>query len=152
MALYIPPSRRRLHAVLIGAATLVVGLIVGLLIGRASITTTGEQIRRVRTEAAELATRVQALTIEYDQALNGTGDTVQGGVLDALTGIDRDAAKAIADAPWLTSANRTAIRHVLQQVRTAAEAKVDAQTFADQTTAAAATIHAQLGDEGTERS
>jgi hypothetical protein len=34
---------------------------------------------------------VQALTIEYDQALAGQGDTVQGGVLDALAAIDRDA-------------------------------------------------------------
>ena len=73
---------------------------------------------------------------------------MQGGVLDALAGIDRDAAAAIADAPWLTAANRAAVMEALQQLRSSAQAKVDPQTFADQTNTAAAVIHAQLGDEG----
>jgi hypothetical protein len=148
MAIYVPVSRRRLRAVAIGVVALAVGLLVGVLAGRASITTTGERISRVRTEANDLATRVQALTIEYEQAYRGQGDTVQGGVLDALAGIDRDAAAAIADAPWLTAANRAAVTQALQQLRSSAQAKVDPQAFADETNTVAAVIHAQLGDEG----
>ena len=148
MALYVPASRRRIHAVVIGVVALVVGLVAGLLVGRASVTTTSERITHVRHEADDLATRVQALTIEYEQAFTGQGDTVQGGVLDALNGIDRDAAAAIGDAPWLTAANRAAVTEALQQLRTSAEAKVDPQTFADQTNAVAVVIHQQLGEEG----
>jgi hypothetical protein len=148
MALYVSPSRRRVRLVAVAVVALLVGLGAGLFVGRASVTTTGERIAEVRTQATDLATRVQALTIEYEQALAGQGDTLQGGVLDALAGIDRDAAKAIATASWLTAANRAAVQGALQQVRAAADAKVDAQTFADQTAAAATVIHQQLGEEG----
>lgn len=147
MALYVPPSRRRLHVGLIATATLLVGLIAGLLIGRTSITTTDERIAEVRTEANDIATRLQALTIEYEQALAGQGDTVQGGVLAALDGIDRDTSKVTRTASWLTPANKTDIDDALKQVRASAQAKVGAQAFADQVAAAASVVRKQLGVE-----
>jgi hypothetical protein len=147
MALYVPPSRRRLHVVLIATATLLVGLIVGLVVGRASITTTDERIADVRTEANDIATRLQALTIEYEQALAGRGDTVQGGVIDALDGIARDTAKAISTASWLTASNKAEIDDALNKVRASARAKVTAQAFADQLAAAASVIRQLLGEE-----
>ena len=42
----------------------------------------------MRARADTLGTRLEALTIEYEQALTGTGDTVKAGVLDALDLID----------------------------------------------------------------
>jgi hypothetical protein len=148
MALYIPPARRRRRLVLVSAATLLIGLVVGVLVGRATTTSTAERITEVRTEANDIATRLQALSIEYEQALTGKGDTVQGGVLAALDGIDRDTARAVNTASWLTAANRTEVENALNQVRASAEAKVDAQSFADQLAEAASVIHRQLGDEG----
>src|SRR5215211_5563939 len=113
MALYVPPSRRRRRLVLTSVACLAVGIVAGLLIGRATVTTTGERIAEVRTEADDLATRVQALTIEYDQAVTGQGDTVEAGVIDALDAIDRDASRALARAAWLGQDSRSAVERAL---------------------------------------
>jgi len=145
MALYTPPSRRRRRLVLTGIAGLVVGAVAGLLIGRATVTTPADRIAEVRSEAEDIATRVQALTIEYEQALTGTGDTVQGGVLDALDGIDRDAHQTLDLAAWISPANRTEVEQALQKVRQEAQQQVPAEAFADDTAAAAGIIRDVLG-------
>src|SRR6478672_1258876 len=90
MALYIPVSRRRRNAALVALATLLLGLVVGLLVGRSTAVTAAEAAREVRTQGDTLGTRLEALTIEYDQAVAGTGDTVQAGVLDALDRVVAD--------------------------------------------------------------
>ena len=145
MADYVPPSRRRNRLLLVGAACLVIGLVVGVLAGRASITTTSEKVAEVRSQGDELATRVQALTIEYDQAVAGSGDTVQGGVLDALDGIDTDAAAALATAEWLSDSSRDAVLQAIGGVRAAADDRASTEAFADQTASAAAVIRDELG-------
>jgi hypothetical protein len=144
MAIYVPPSRRRRRLVLTGLVCLVVGVAAGLLVGRASVTTTSERIATVRTEANDIATRIGALTIEYEQALAGQGDSVQAGVLDALDGIDRDVASTLAAAEWLSPSARATVEAAVNNVRKAATARVSAQAFADQTTAAATTIRNEL--------
>jgi hypothetical protein len=148
MAIYVPPSRRRRRLVLTGLACLVIGVVAGLLVGRASVTTTSERISRVRTEADDIATRIEALTIEYEQALSGQGDSVQGGVLDALDGIDRDLAATLAIASWLSPSSRARLVAAVRDVREAATEQVSASAFADQTAAAATTIRAELGVPG----
>jgi hypothetical protein len=145
MAVYVPPSRRRRRLVLTGVVALVVGLVTGLLVGRSSVTTTSERVAEVRAEADDIATRVQALTIEYEQALAGSTDTLQAGVLDAIDGIDRDAGRTLRAAEWLTADSRTAVEGGLQQVRRAAESRVAAEAFADQAAATAGTIRDELG-------
>src|SRR5262245_54788198 len=99
MALYVPQSRRRRTAAILAAATLLVGLVVGYVVGRSSATTATEASTAVHAEADTLGTRIEALTIEYEQAVSGTGDTIQGGVLDALDGIDSDLDSLIEEAP-----------------------------------------------------
>ncbi|HEY4330998.1 MAG TPA: hypothetical protein VGM78_00445, partial [Ilumatobacteraceae bacterium] len=84
MALYVPLSRRRRNAALVAALTLVLGLAVGFIVGRSSATTAGEAASDVRTKGDTLATRLEALTIEYDQAIAGGSDSLTGSVIDAL--------------------------------------------------------------------
>ena len=74
---YIPLSRRRRNATLVALATLVVGLVVGIVVGRSAAVTASEAASSVRSKGDTLGTRIEALTIEYDQAIAGTGDTVQ---------------------------------------------------------------------------
>jgi hypothetical protein len=145
VATYTSPARRRARTVAVGVTCVVLGLVGGVLIGRASVTTTAERITQVRTAGDELATRVQALTIEYEQAVAGQGDTVEGGVLDALDGIRRDAATATAAAPWLSTGERADVDGSLRSVAEAATARVEADAFAARTAAAAAVIRTTFG-------
>ena len=126
---YIPLSKRRRNAALVALATLVVGLIVGVVVGRTAAVTATEAAHDVRAKGDTLGTRVEALTIEYEQALAGTGDTVQGGVLDALDRVEADMDKLIADSPWLGVAQQRALHDAIAALRTAADSRVDPEEF-----------------------
>jgi hypothetical protein len=78
----------------------------------------------------------------------GSGDTVQGGVLDALDGIDRDAERTLDLASWLSAANRSEVEAALHEVRQEAVQHVSAEAFSDGTAAAASTIRNLFGASG----
>lgn len=145
MALYIPVSRRRRNAALLAIATLLVGLGAGFLAGRSSAVTAGERSTQVRARGDTLGTRVEALTIEYEQAISGGGDTVQAGVLDALDAIDADLGRLIGDAPWLGRTQIDALHAASAAVRTAAEQKVAVDVFTSVVDTSAATIRQTFG-------
>ena len=142
---YIPLSRRRRNATLVAVATLLVGLVVGGLIGRSTAITASEAAQDVRTKGDTLGTRVEALTIEYEQAIAGTGDTVQAGVLDALDRIVVDMDKLIAESPWLGVAQIQALHDATTAVRTAGENKIDPDDFAEIAINTAAQIRDTFG-------
>jgi hypothetical protein len=145
VALYIPQSRRRRNAALLAVVALLIGLSAGFLLGRTSATTAEESAAAAHARADTLATRVEALTIEYDQAVAGTGDTIQAGVIDALDGIDRDLDRLIAVAPWLGAAQIAALHDATASVRTDATSKVDPKAFSTTTSDAAKTIRTTFG-------
>ena len=142
---YVPLSRRRRNAMLVALATLVVGLIVGIVVGRTTAITASEAAQEVRAQGDTLGTRIEALTIEYDQAIAGTGDTVQAGVLDALDLVAADMNKLIADSPWLGDDQQQALHDAISAVRTAGENKIDPADFADIATNSAALIRSTFG-------
>jgi hypothetical protein len=145
VALYIPVSRRRRNAVLLAIATLVGGLIVGFVVGRSSATTAEERATEVRARADTLGTRLEALTIEYEQALTGTGDTVKAGVLDALDLIDADLDRLIADTPWLGTTQVNSLHAATTTVRTAAEQAVGLDEFTKVVDTSATTLREAFG-------
>jgi hypothetical protein len=142
---YIPLSRRRRNATLVALATLLVGLVVGGLVGRSTAITASEAAKDVRTKGDTLGTRIEALTIEYDQAISGTGDTVQAGVLDALDRVNADMDKLIVESPWLGVAQIQALHDATASVRTAGEDQVDPGDFADIAATTAALIRDTFG-------
>jgi hypothetical protein len=142
---YIPLSRRRRNATLVALATLVVGLVVGIVVGRSAAVTASEAAKQVRARGDTLGTRIEALTIEYDQAIAGTGDTVQRGVLDALDIVEADMNKLIADSPWLGVAQIQNLHDAITDVRNAATNRVDTGTFSDVSAKTAALIRETFG-------
>ncbi len=142
---YIPLSRRRRNAILVALGTLVLGLVVGVVVGRSTAITASEAAQEVRGRGDTLGTRVEALTIEYDQAIAGTGDSVQAGVLDALDLVESDMNKLIADSPWLGQSQQQGLQDAISAVRTAAENKIEPNDFADIATNSAALIRATFG-------
>jgi len=142
---YIPLSRRRRHAAIVALAALLLGLGVGIVIGRTAAVTAGEAAADVRSRGDTLGTRIEALTIEYDQALSGTGDTVQAGVLDALDRVEADMNSLIGDSPWLGIAAQQALHDATAAVRTAAQDRVDPDKFAAVADTTAALIRDTFG-------
>lgn len=142
---YVPLSRRRRNATLVALATLLVGLVVGVVVGRSAAVTASEAARNVRAKGDTLGTRIEALTIEYDQAIAGTGDTVQRGVLDALDLVQADTNKLIADSPWLGVAQKQKLDEAITAVRTAAENRIGTDAFSEVATRTAALIRETFG-------
>lgn len=142
---YIPLSRRRRNATFVAVATLLAGLVVGGLIGRSTAITASEAAQTVRAKGDTLGTRVEALTIEYDQAIAGTGDTVQAGVLDALDRVVADMDKLIAESPWLGVAQIQSLHAATAAVRAAGENKIDPVDFSVIATNTAAQIRDTFG-------
>ncbi|MBK5333624.1 MAG: hypothetical protein JJD93_16730 [Ilumatobacteraceae bacterium] len=142
---YIPLSRRRRNALLLALTALLVGLVVGVVVGRSAAVTASEAATQVRARGDTLGTRIEALTIEYDQAIAGTGDTVQHGVLDALDLVEGDMNKLIADSPWLGVAQKQRLHDAITAVQTAAASRVDTGTFGDIAAKTAALIRETFG-------
>ena len=149
MALYIPLTRRRRNAAVVAIATLLVGLVIGFLTGRSTAVTASEAARDVRAKGDTLGTRIAALEIEYDQAINATAgsDTVQGGVLDALDLVAADTDQLIGEAPWIGPGQADALHAGIDAVRTAANARVTSDEFATVAATTARTIRDTFGVE-----
>jgi hypothetical protein len=100
MAVYIPAGRRRRRTIMLAVTGLLVGVVLGGLIGRASAPTVDDQLASVRDDAREVAAglRVVALHGEEDTESNQTADSGADLVLDETrTGLQH----AFEDAPWL---------------------------------------------------
>ena len=144
MGLYTSPQTRRRRILVAAALGLLLGGTLGFTLGRMSSTTTAEQLASVRLQGTGAATRIEALTIEYEQAAAASGETLQGGVLDPLTSIRRDTLLAVQRALWLKAEDRDALDTALSNVEAAAKAGVTPDEFATVATASAATVRAML--------
>ena len=145
MALYISAGRRRRRVIVAAALTLVAGLAVGLLIGRMSVTTPSEQARAVADSGRDLATRLDALTIEFEQAVDGTGDSVAKGVTEPLIGIERDLRSTLAKAPWLVVATKHDLIAMVAGLRAEATSGMSPVGFESATATVSAALRTALG-------
>jgi len=107
--------------------------------------TPSERASEVRTEGDTLGTRLEALTIEYEQAVGGTGDTIQGGVLDALDIFDSDLDQSIDEAPWLGQTQIDTLHHASVDVRQAAEDEVPTNDFSSIANSSATIVRSTFG-------
>ena len=104
------------------------------------------QVAAAQADGQELATRLEALPIEYDQALAGTGeDTIQGGTLDALDGIQRDTIRTMDRAPWIQAAERAKVLDAIAATSQAARDRATSPAFLAAVTAAAAEVRTAFG-------
>ena len=145
MAVYVSVGRRRRNTVLLACLTAILGLASGWAIGHAQAPNLASQTASVQRTAGDLASRVGALPIEYAQAITGNGDTLQGGVLDALAGIKRDTLHELDRAPWIGQHQRDALIDRLSALAAAAKAMVTKVEFATACTDAAGLITTTYG-------
>jgi hypothetical protein len=152
VALYVPAGRRRRNVIIGLVGALIVGLIIGALIGRASAPGVSDKVASVQDSARTVTARLQATPIEYQKQLEGSTEFKSGGtVLQSLTDAQATLKGALDDAVWLGPSQRTDIEDALDAVVTAAKAKVAAATYEKLVRTAVARIETGLGidDAGT---
>ncbi len=129
MALYVSAGRRQRRFILITAAVAVVALALGWIIGLQQAPSIDESVATVRAEAADLATGVERLDIEYEQVLTGGGDTVEAGVLAPLTDLRAQLQSTLESAPWVPQRDRDAALDAFAAVKSGASSKVPLEEF-----------------------
>jgi hypothetical protein len=143
MAVYAGPSKRKRTTSLIAAATLVVGLVIGIAIGRAAAPSLDEEIAKGRDGGRALVTALQVLPLEYGQALSGSeGSSLIGDTVDRSA---RRLGAALDGAPWLGPAQRREATAAVAAVKAAAAGKVPPARFQTVVDRSAATIQAVFG-------
>ena len=81
MAIYVPRARRRRNLILVSAAALVVGAILGVTAGRSSAPTIEDRVKSVRSEARGIASQLRVVSIHEGEgavSLSGGGDAGAG--------------------------------------------------------------------------
>jgi hypothetical protein len=144
MALYISNARRTRRVVVAAAVAAVLGLVIGWLIGRQQVPSIDERVGDVRDEAANVATAIERLDIEYEQVLGGTDD-LQSSVLTPIDELRADLQHAMDRAPWLTSAQRSPVLDEVAQLRDSAEAREAEDSFHAHVASAAAAVRDLFG-------
>jgi hypothetical protein len=121
MTLYISAARRQRRAIAWAVAVGLVAVVLGLLLGRQQIPSISDRVSSVQAAATEIATGVERLDIEYEQALAVSGaDTVVAGVVAPLDELRARLQRTMDDAPWLAASQRQALLDSLAELRSGA--------------------------------
>jgi hypothetical protein len=139
MALYISNGRRLRRTIVTAVVVGVVCVLLGWLVGRQQVPSNDERVGDVKDEAANVATGIERLEIEYEQVLAGTDD-LQTSVLTPIDDLRSDLQRAMDDAPWLSSSQRGPVLDAIAELRSAAQAGDPADAFHERAVAAAAAV------------
>lgn len=105
MAVYMSTARQRRRTLAVAVGALLLGVILGALIGRATASDVNDALNASRSRGRELAAALHALPLEYEQARSGSGEN-QAGIEDAAKRVADQADSAVAKAPWLSGSDR----------------------------------------------
>jgi hypothetical protein len=149
VAIYVPPSTRRRRLVVMAAGTLVVGLAIGFGVGRATSSGVDDAVANVRSQAADAATALQRLPIEYEQAVADQGgespQTITGAIENARAQLDA----AFDDATWFGPAARQPTDEALDALVRAVRERASPAEFEADIDRAVAVIRSTFGETGT---
>ena len=150
MALYVPAGRRRRNVIIGLVGALIVGLIIGGLIGRASAPGVSDRVSSVQDSARAVTARLQATPTEYQKQLEGSTEFKSGGtVVQSLTDAQSTLGRTLDDAVWLGPAQRKDIEDAVDALVNAAKAKVSATAYEKLVTTAVTRIETGLGIDAT---
>lgn len=145
MALYVPAGARTRRLALVGVAALVVGLLLGYAVGRASAPTFPEEVADVQDLATAAATALERLPIEYEQFLAGGGGESIDTLIEALASARTQLDDAYAEAIWLADDAPPPTEGAFDSLLVAVNDSVPADAFADLIDRAVAQIKATFG-------
>ncbi len=146
MAQFVSAGQRKRKLIVTAIVSALVALLVGLFAGRASVPTVSERAAEVARKGNDLATRISALTIEYEQAVDGKGtDTLAKGVSEPLATIMEETNTLLNGAPWIAPTQAKSLKSSLDSVTTAVSSRVSTEQFAVVTDAAAQQLRDRFG-------
>lgn len=146
MALYMPASARRRRLIVVAVVAVIVGVVIGWGLGRATAPTLSDEVGSVRSDALLLDSRLQSLPFEYDKALGSNGDLeAAGGPVSALDGVVHDTEALTRRAVWLGATQRAATVAAVQAARDAAASGAPSAQFQSAVTAAQRAIGEAAG-------
>ena len=143
MAVYATPAKRRRTTIVVALATLVVGLLIGIAIGRASAPSVDDKIAGGRAGGSELVTALRVLPLEYRQAFSGSSET--GTIADTVNRSVARLPAALDGAPWLGPAQRQTATAAVQAVQKAARDKLPPARFETVIADSTATLQTVFG-------
>ena len=121
MTLYISAARRQRRTIAWAVGVGLLTFVVGLLFGRQQIPSISDRVSSVQAAAGEIATGIERLDIEYEQALAASGtDTVTAGVVAPLDELRARLQRTMDDAPWLAASQRQALLDSMAELRSGA--------------------------------
>jgi hypothetical protein len=107
--LYVPTSRRRRRTILFASGALVVGLLVGLGIGRWSSPSVDDQVHSVQDKARQTASGLKVLSLHAESGATSTDQPGDGGADLVLQRTRTELQNEFAESPWLDAAARKAL-------------------------------------------
>src|SRR5689334_14838401 len=141
MALYVPASRRRRRTIVLAIIALVAGLLIGVLVGRATVPSLASRVHSVQENARRTASGLRVLSLHQE---SGAVSGESGGGADLVLQRTRSELQdEFPDAPWLDATTR---KQLLDEL-SALEAQTDreAPAFASGADALASHIEAAFG-------
>jgi hypothetical protein len=100
LALYVPQARRRRRTLSLAAATAIVGLAAGGVLGRVSAPTVSERVAAVRADARDTASGLRVISLHGEAGVDAAG---AGGADLVLKRTGEELAAEFDDAPWLAA-------------------------------------------------
>jgi len=145
VAIYVPRARRRRNLIVLGAAALTLGLVLGAVIGRTSAPTVGDRVRSVRNEARNIAAQLRVVSLHAEDKTASVAAGGDAGADLALGRAESDLRGLFKRAPWLPA--KTAADLLTETVALRAEAKGEAGTpaFGRKVDALAGRVEATFG-------
>jgi hypothetical protein len=116
VAIYVPASKRRRNTIIIAVIALLVGLGPGLIAGRASAPSLGEQVADVQEQARTATSQLRVVALHEDAKTGSEGTDL------ALRRARDELDKALDDAPWITDADAKALRTEVDRLTTTSSA------------------------------
>ena len=145
MAIYVPDSTRRRRLIGIAGACLVVGLLAGGALGRATSPGADDAVAEVRERGRETVTALQRLPIEYEQAVAGEGGEDAATMTSAVDRARATLDEAFAVLEVFGPASRAAADDALDALQESIDDGVPPSEFDAAIEAAIAVVRATFG-------
>lgn len=122
MAIYTPQAQRRRQLLILTVAAFLVGGVLGGVVGRFSAPTPADRVAAVREQARQTSSQLRVLSVHFEEKAASLAAGGDAGAGLALQRADDDLTRALAQAPWITAEQGTALHNDLQQLERAARA------------------------------
>jgi hypothetical protein len=146
VAIYVPRARRRRNLIADSVICAVVGVALGLGIGRASAPTVEDRVGSVRTSARDIAAQLRVVSLHISSGAQSLEDSNgDAGAELALRRTESDLRKLVKRAPWVPSKAATDLLADTVALRAEAPHQARSVDFGKQVDALAARIESTFG-------